>query len=120
MKEIYTVGQEVAYNTSRNYFSSCFIRFGKIKKITKTGIITLENGARFNSFGKELKSDHNSFPSSNLVDISQAKKMIERQEIQNNSRKKIQELKDKLDNFGRNKILTKDQLEKINAAIAWL
>lgn len=73
MEKIYSVGEKVAYNTSRNYYSACFIRFSTVSKILKTKI-ELVDGKTFSLItGKELTKDYSS---SYLVDYKQAKKII--------------------------------------------
>jgi len=68
----YSINQEIAYNDSRNYLSATFIRFTKIKSITKTGRLTLEDGRKFNPAGLEIKSKNNPYPRAYIVDLNLA------------------------------------------------
>jgi hypothetical protein len=105
------VGQEIAINTSRNYFSGTFLKFSTIKKITKTGIATLENGWRFNKYGDELKSPANPYPSGYLVPVEAAQSVINREKATRERKAKIQRIKDKADR------MADETLDKIIALI---
>jgi hypothetical protein len=80
MEKIYSVGEKIAYNTSRNYYSACFIRFSTVSKILKTKI-ELADGNIFSLVtGKELAKDYSS---SYLVDYKQAKKIVANEKAKN-------------------------------------
>jgi len=64
----YIVGSDYGYCTSPS-FSAWFMRIDKVAKITKTGIVTLENGKKFNANGKELRSKGVDFPRSMRVEV---------------------------------------------------
>ena len=72
-------GTPIAYNTSTNYHSGCFMRFSKVEKVFKNGQILLENGYKFNKYGKMIKSSATKFPSGYLVDIESANETIKKE-----------------------------------------
>jgi len=91
-------GQEIAYNTSRNYpNSAAFIKFDRVAKVCKNGQIVLEGGRRFNSNGNELKSKvNNDFPSSRLMEVEYAREIIEQHKTNQDVRRLVQEVEDKM------------------------
>ena len=73
MEKTYTVGEKVAYNTSRNYPSSaCFTHFSTVVKTSPHGFVWLENGMRFNRNGKQTKTKQHQSPSAALMDVATA------------------------------------------------
>jgi len=52
---MYFSGDPIAYCTSRNHYSACFIHFDNVDKIYKNGLLTM-TGRRFNSRGQEVKT----------------------------------------------------------------
>ena len=81
----YKVGDDIAYNTSRRYWSAWAIRFDKVVKINGHGHIFTENGRKFNKYGEEMITPTCSYPSACIVDINRAKELI----IQDNKTKDI-------------------------------
>ncbi len=92
--EQYQAGQEVAYNTSPNYFSGCFLRFGKVAKVTASGQVILENGTKFSNRGRELKTKKTSYPTAYLVDLDQAKNVIAMERDSSKRKIKVRKLEE--------------------------
>ena len=82
----YQIGDRIAYNASRNYYMP---QFDTVAAITPTGIITIENGMRFNKHGIELKSEVNCYPVARLTSVDDAEKYLAQQEIDKQIHKQI-------------------------------
>ena len=87
-------GMEVAYTTSRNYCSGCFIKFSKIAKIFKNGSCQLEDGQKFGKNGNMIKSPTNNYPSGYLVNVSTAREIITRENKERTTREIVTNLLD--------------------------
>jgi len=69
-------GMEIAYNTSYNHHSGCFLKFSKVEKIFKNGSCRLEDGNKFGKNTNMIKTKTNQYPSGYLVDVESARNTI--------------------------------------------
>lgn len=77
------IGDEVAYNSSRNYFHPSF---GKVVRVTKTQL-TVDDGRTTMVFSKNtLQQIKVNYSTCRLIDLEQAKKHIEVQRQLNEDR----------------------------------
>jgi hypothetical protein len=108
------INDKVAYNTSNNRIGKDTIGFGLVAKITKTGVVTLDTGRKFNRGGVELKGEINDYPSARLITLDHANRIM----VVEDEKIEIAVLKGRLeDKLNKHSLLTSTQKDLMTKLI---